>query len=60
LGPLETPSYNENKLLYEYKVSWNKIMKGLEILILKGLGIVYECVKPMVRKWCDIIVIHRK
>jgi hypothetical protein len=47
---LETPSINENKLLYKYKVSWKKIVKGIEILILKGFGIIYKCVKPMERK----------
>jgi hypothetical protein len=26
--------------LYECKVSWNRIMKGIEILILKGFGVV--------------------
>jgi hypothetical protein len=57
---LETPSLNENMLLHEWKVSWNKIMKGIEILILKGFGMVYKCVKPMVRKQCGIIIIHRK
>jgi hypothetical protein len=55
---LETPSLDRNKLLYECKVSWNKIVKGIEILILKGFGIVY--VKSMVRKWCDILVIHKQ
>jgi hypothetical protein len=44
---LETLSFDRNKL-YEYKVSWNKIMKGIEILILKGFDIVY--VKSMARE----------
>jgi hypothetical protein len=54
---LETPSLDKNKLLYECKVSWNKIVNGIEILILKGFGIVY--VKSMVKEWCGILVIHR-
>jgi hypothetical protein len=33
-------------------------IKVIEILILKGFGIVYE--KSMVREWCDILVIHRQ
>ncbi len=32
-------------------------MKGIEILVLKGFGIVY--MKSMVGKWCDILIIHR-
>jgi hypothetical protein len=31
-------------------------MKKIEILVLKGFGIIY--VKSMVGKWCDILVIH--
>jgi hypothetical protein len=54
---LETPSLDKKKL-YECKVSWNKILKGIKILILKGFGVVY--VKFMVGEWCDILVIHRK
>jgi hypothetical protein len=38
---LETPSLDGNKLLYEYKVSWNIIVKGIEILVLKSFGVVY-------------------
>ncbi len=57
---LERLSSNENKLLYEYKVSWNKIVKGIEILVFKGFDKVYDCVKYMVGKWYDIIVTHRK
>jgi hypothetical protein len=38
---LETPSLDKMKLLYEYKVSWNRIMKGIEIFALKGFSIVY-------------------
>jgi hypothetical protein len=33
---LETPSKNKNKLLYECKILWNIIMKGIEILVLQG------------------------
>jgi hypothetical protein len=55
---LKTLSLEINKLLYEYKISWNRIVKGIEILVLKGFGIVY--VKSMVREWCDIRIIHRQ
>jgi hypothetical protein len=58
LWPLETPSLNKNKLLYECKVLWNIIVEGIEILVLKGFNIVY--VKSMVGEWCDILVIHRQ
>jgi hypothetical protein len=44
---LETPSIDKNKL-YECKVSWNRIVKGIEIFVLKGFGVVY--VKSMVGK----------
>jgi hypothetical protein len=54
---LETPSLDRNKL-YEYKFSWNKIVKTIEIFVLKGFGIVY--VKSMVGIWCDILIIHRQ
>jgi hypothetical protein len=47
----------EKKQLYEYKVSLNIIVKGIEILVLKGFGVVY--VKFMVREWCGILVIHK-
>jgi hypothetical protein len=30
------------------KASWNRIVKGIEILVLKSFGIVYMCVKSMV------------
>jgi hypothetical protein len=39
---LETPSLDRNKLLYECKISWNRIVKGIKILILKGFDVVYE------------------
>jgi hypothetical protein len=48
----KTLSLDRSKLLYECKISWNRIVKGIEILIFKGFGIVY--VKSMVRKWCGI------
>jgi hypothetical protein len=51
---LETPSFDRNKLLYECKISWNKIVKEIKILILKGFGIVY--VKSIVGEWCGILV----
>jgi hypothetical protein len=50
LRPLDTPSLYENKLLYECKVLWNKIVKGLEILICKDFDKVYDCMKYMVRE----------
>jgi hypothetical protein len=56
LWPLETLSFDRNKLLYECKVLWNKIMKGIDILVLKGFDIVY--VKSMVGEGCDILIIH--
>ncbi len=56
----KTPSLDENKLLYKCKVLWNKIVKGIEILIFKGFGKVYDSVKYMVEKWCGIIVTNRK
>jgi hypothetical protein len=42
---LKTPSLHENKL-YECKILWNKIVKGIEILILKGFNIMYD--KPVI------------
>ncbi len=32
-------------------------MKGIEILFVKGFGVV--CVKFMVGEWCGILVIHK-
>jgi len=58
VGVLETPSLDRNELLYECKVSWNKIVKGIKILVLKGFGVVY--VKFMVKKWCGILVMHKQ
>jgi hypothetical protein len=40
---LGTPSFDGKKLLYECKISWNIIMKGIEILFKKGFGIVCVC-----------------
>jgi hypothetical protein len=40
---LEKNSLDENKFLYECKVLWNRIVKGVEILVLKSFGIVYVC-----------------
>ncbi len=51
-------SFDKNKLLYKCKVSWNKIVKGIEILVFKGFDIVH--VKLMVEEWCDIVVIHKQ
>ncbi len=55
---METLSFDRNKLLYECKVSWNIIVKEIEILVLKGFGVIY--VKFMVGKWCGILVIHKQ
>jgi hypothetical protein len=57
---LKTLSLDENNLLCEGKVSWNKHMKGVESVFFKGFGIICGCVKCMVWKWYGIIVIHRK
>jgi hypothetical protein len=43
-------------LLYECKVLWNIIVKGIEIWIFKGK--VYDYVKYMVGEWCGIIITH--
>ncbi len=55
---METPSFDRNKLLYECKVSWNRIVRGFEILVLKGFSVVY--VRSTVGKWCGILIIHRQ
>jgi hypothetical protein len=47
-------------MLYEHKVSWDKLVKIIKILIFNFFDIVYECVKSLIREWCDIIVIHAK
>ncbi len=54
----KTLSFDRNKLLRECKVSWNRIVKGIEILVLNFFDIVYE--KSMVGKWCGILIIHRQ
>ncbi len=54
----KTFSLDRSKLLYECKISWNKVAKGIEILIFKGFDIIY--VKSIVRKWCGILIIHRQ
>ncbi len=36
----KTLSFDKNKLLYECKVSWNKIVKRIKICFLKGFGVV--------------------
>jgi hypothetical protein len=55
---LETPSFDKNKLLYECKIQWNGIVKGIKIFVSKGFGVV--CVKSMVGEWCGTQVIHKK
>jgi hypothetical protein len=52
--------FDENKLLYECKVLWNRIVKRIEILVFKGFGKIYDYVKYMVGEWCGIIVTHKK
>jgi hypothetical protein len=47
---LETLSLDENKLLYECKVLWNIIVKGIEILDFKGFGKVYDYVNYTIKK----------
>jgi hypothetical protein len=37
----KTFSFDKKKLLYECKVLWNRIVKGNEIVVLKGFGVVY-------------------
>jgi hypothetical protein len=54
----KTPSLQRNKLLYQCKISWNRIVKGIEILILKKFDIVYK--KIMIEKWCGILLIHKQ
>jgi hypothetical protein len=46
---LETPSFDRNKL-YECNVSWNIIVKGIKIFVLKGFGVVY--LKSIVGDFC--------
>ncbi len=58
MWPLETPSLNKNKLLYECKVSWNIIMKRIEIFVLKGFDIIY--VKSILEKWCGIPIVYKQ
>jgi hypothetical protein len=57
---LETLSFDENKLLYECKVLWNRIVKAIEIFVFKGFDKVYDYVKYMVGEWCGIIVTYIK
>jgi sporulation protein YlmC with PRC-barrel domain len=37
----KTPSLDKNKLLYECKIPYNRIVKVIKILILKGFDVVY-------------------
>ncbi len=55
---LETPLLDRNKLLYNVKTLWNRIVKGIEILVLKGFNIVYE--KSMVGELCGILITHKQ
>jgi hypothetical protein len=52
--------YNSMFVTFQEIVSWNEIVKGIEILVFKGFDKVYDCVKCMIRKWCGIIITHRK
>jgi len=54
----KTPSLDKNKFLYEYKVLWNRIVKRIKILILKGFGVVY--IICIVKEWCGILIIHKQ
>ncbi len=47
---LKTSLIDENKLLIECKVLWNKIMKRIDILISKSFNIIYVYVKSMIRE----------
>jgi hypothetical protein len=40
LRPFETLSIDENKLLYECKVLWNKIVKGIKNFVFRGFDII--------------------
>ncbi len=55
---METPSLDRTKLLYECKISWNRIVKGIEILVLEGFDAVY--VKSMVGEWCGVLIIYKQ
>ncbi len=55
---METPSLYKNIFLYECEDSWNKIMKGIKILVFKSFNIVF--VKSMVGEWCEILIIHKQ
>ncbi len=57
MWPLETPSLDMNKFWYECKILWNKIVKGIEILVLKGF-IKNIYVKSMIGEWCGILIKH--
>jgi hypothetical protein len=57
---LETLSLDETKLLYECKILWYIIMKGIEILVFKGFDKVYNYVKYMIGEWFGIIVTYKK
>jgi hypothetical protein len=48
--PLETLSLDENKLLYELKISLNRFVKRIESFVFKGFNIDYKCVKSMIKK----------
>jgi hypothetical protein len=41
------------------KLLWNKIVKGIEILLLKSFDIIHLYVKSMIGEWCGILVTHR-
>jgi hypothetical protein len=60
LRPLETSSFEDNKLLYECNVLWNRIVKGIEILVFKSFDKGYDCMKYMIAEWCERIVTHIK
>jgi hypothetical protein len=50
--------FYKKKLLHECKFVYNRIMKGVEIFVLKGFGVVH--IKFMIGEWYSIVLIHRQ
>ncbi len=48
LKSLKIFSFDKNNMLYEEKVSLNKLVLRIENVVLKGFSIIYECVQSMV------------
>jgi hypothetical protein len=38
----------------------DKIVKRIEILLLKSFDIIYVCVKYMIGEWCGILIMKNK